>query len=136
MSFKFVEIFAWWTGNTIGTRLWTWRHGERVGEDQFGNTYYRTRGGKVDPTLGFQRRWVIYNGPAEASRIPPGWHGWIHHRTDVAPVDETYVARDWELPHTENLTGTAGAYRPQGSLLAEGKRVSVAADYQPWVPGA
>lgn len=135
MSFKFVEIFAWWTGNTIGTRLWTWRHGERVGEDQFGNVYYRTRGGKVDPTLGFQRRWVIYKNGAEASRIPPGWHGWIHHRTDVSPADETYVAREWELPHQENLTGSAGAYRPQGSLLAEGRRPQVAADYQPWVPG-
>jgi NADH:ubiquinone oxidoreductase subunit len=27
------ELFAWWTGNTIGTRLFTWRFGTRVGED-------------------------------------------------------------------------------------------------------
>ena len=46
------ELFAWWTGNTIGTRLYTWRYGTRVGEDGFGNIYYQTEGGK--------RRWVIY----------------------------------------------------------------------------
>ena len=42
----FTELFAWWTGNTIGTRLYTWRKGERVGEDGLGNVYYRERGGK------------------------------------------------------------------------------------------
>ena len=34
------ELFAWWTGNTIGTRLYTWRHGNRVGTDSFGSVYY------------------------------------------------------------------------------------------------
>ena len=50
-------------------------YGEVVGEDEFGNRYYRTKGGKIDPSLGFERRWVIYNGVAEASTIPPSWHG-------------------------------------------------------------
>ena len=36
------ELFAWWTGNTIGTRLFTWRFGTRVGEDGFGNVYFQT----------------------------------------------------------------------------------------------
>ena len=45
------ELFAWWTGNTIGTRLYTWRYGNRVGSDAFGNVYYQTEHGK--------RRWVI-----------------------------------------------------------------------------
>ena len=47
-------------------------YGERVGEDEFGNRYYRTKGGKIDPALGFERRWVIYNGYAEASKIGAG----------------------------------------------------------------
>ena len=42
----FTELFAWWTGNTIGTRLYTWRKGERVGEDGLGNLYYQERDGK------------------------------------------------------------------------------------------
>src|SRR5690348_16616246 len=75
----FLKFFTWWNGQTFGTQLWTRRYGELVGQDEQGNLYYRTRGGVVDPTLGFERRWVVYNGYAEASRIPPSWHGWMHH---------------------------------------------------------
>src|SRR5215475_3521173 len=57
-----LRFFTWWNGWTYGTQVWTSLYGELVGEDEFGNRYYRTRGGKIDPTLGFERRWVIYNG--------------------------------------------------------------------------
>ena len=57
-----LKAFTWWNGQTFGTQFWTWMYGEAVGEDEFGNRYYRTRGGKIDPTLLFERRWVIYNG--------------------------------------------------------------------------
>src|SRR6202046_5545389 len=70
----FLKVFTWWNGQTFGTQLWTSRYGELVGEDEQGNRYYRTRGGAIDPVLHFERRWVIYNGYAEATRIPPGWH--------------------------------------------------------------
>ena len=62
--------------------LRTWRFGKRVGEDELGNVYYE--GGMS--SYGLPKRWVIYKGYAEASAIPPGWHGWMHHRTDVAAV--------------------------------------------------
>ena len=94
-----LKFFTWWNGQTFGTQLWTWRFGELVGQDEQGNTYYRTKGGKIDPTLGFQRRWVVYNGYAEATRVPPSWHGWLHHTVDVAPTEETYTPREWEKPH-------------------------------------
>ena len=84
----FLKVFTWWNGQTFGTQLWTWRFGELVGEDEQGNRYFRTKGRKIDPTLGFERRWVVYNGYAEATRIPPSWHGWIHHTVDVAPTEE------------------------------------------------
>ncbi len=128
-------IFTWWNKNTFGTWLWTKRYGEFVGQDEFGNRYFRTKGGKIDPTLGFERRWVLYNGYAEASAIPPGWWGWMHHRVDVAPVDEKYQPHPWEKPHHANLTGSAAAYRPQGSLLAGGRRPEVTGDYKAWTPG-
>src|SRR6476660_5117356 len=74
-----LKFFTWWSGQTFGTQLWTWRFGELVGTDEQGNRYYRTKGRKIDPTLGFERRWVVYNGYAEATRVPPSWHGWMHH---------------------------------------------------------
>ena len=93
-------------------------------------------GGAVDPTLHFERRWVIYNGTAEASRIPPEWHGWMHHTVDVPPTEDNYKSREWEKPHVPNMTGTPQAYRPSGSTLASGRRPKATGDYQPWTPGS
>ena len=86
MKTFFLRVFTWWNGATFGTLVWTSLYGEFVGEDEFGNRYYRTRGGKIDPTLGYERRWVIYNGTAEASIVPPSWHGWLHHTVDTPPT--------------------------------------------------
>jgi NADH:ubiquinone oxidoreductase subunit len=129
-----LQFFTWWHGQTLNTRFYTWRHGELVGTDEFGNSYYRSAGGRVDPALGFQRRWVIYAGITEASQTPPGWYGWLHHIVDIPPTGETYVPRSWEQPHLPNMTGTAQAYRPQGSTLRSGKRPAATGDYDAWSP--
>ena len=120
------EIFAWWTGNTIGTRFFTWKKGELVGEDSFGNRYYRERKGP--------RRWVIYKDLAEASMVPPEWHGWLHHTVDVPPVDEDYRPKSWQKPHRPNMTGSPDAYRPAGSTLMAGRRPPAPGDYDAWRP--
>ena len=127
-----LQIFTWWNGQTIGTRFHTWRFGKRVGEDEAGNVYYE--GGK--DSEGRTRRWVIYNGYADASAIPPGWHGWMHYRTDISPAHEDYKAREWQKPHQANKTGTAEAYRPKGSINNTGERPRVTGDYDAWTPGA
>src|SRR5206468_2986017 len=98
MKLFLLKIFTWWNGQTFGTQLWTWRFGALVGEAEQGNRYYRTKGGAIDPSLGFERRWVIYNGYAEASRVPPSWHGWLHHMVDVPPTAEAYTPPEWETP--------------------------------------
>lgn len=123
----FVQIFTWWNGQTWGTRLWTWRRGRLVGEDSQGNRYYQDR---KDP----KRRYVIYNGLVEASRIPPEWHAWLHHTVDTLPGDAGYTPRAWEKPHLPNLTGTEYAYRPAGSLLRGAARAETTGDYEAWKP--
>src|ERR1700691_914952 len=89
----------------------------------------------IDPALGFERRWVIYNGVAEASMTPPGWNGWLHHTVDVPPTEEDYKAHPWELQHIGNPTGTPGAIRPDGSTLRPGPRQPTGGDYEAWSPG-
>jgi NADH:ubiquinone oxidoreductase subunit len=134
---RFLSLFfTWWNGTTFGTNLWTSRKGEKVGEDQFGNVYYRSRGGKIDPALGFERRWVIYRGISEASAIPAGWHGWMHHKVDTPPSKEDYAPREWQAQHQPNQTGSAYAYRPRGSLLASGVKDAgvTRPDYEAWSP--
>jgi NADH:ubiquinone oxidoreductase subunit len=122
------KIFTWWDGATIGTMLDSWRHGEAVGEDSLGNRYYRAKDGK--------RRWVIYNGSNDASRVPPEWHGWLHGTFDELPEKVLPAPRPWLAEPQPNLTGTASAYRPAGALERGGKRAAATGDYEAWRPGA
>ena len=120
------QFFTWWNGQTLGTRFFTWRKGRFAGEDEAGNKYYQTADGL--------RRWVIYNGYADASAIPPGWHGWMHHRVDTPPQDDDYQPRDWQKPHLPNQTGTENAYHPPGSLTSANPEAAARPGYQAWTP--
>ncbi|MHB2168042.1 NADH:ubiquinone oxidoreductase subunit NDUFA12 [Alsobacter sp. R-9] len=136
MKDTLIEIFTWWNGQTMGTRFHTWRHGELVGTDEFGNRYFQTRGGKVDPTIGVVRRWMLFAGEIEATKVPPGWHAWLRNTTDVPPGKDGYAAREWQLGWRPNPTGTPNAYRPKGSILASGTRPAATGDYEAWTPGS
>jgi NADH:ubiquinone oxidoreductase subunit len=126
------QFFSWWNGQTWATRFFTWRKGEYVGSDQFGNRYYRAP--SAIPRSISERRWVIYNGYSEASMIPPGWHGWMHHRSDKMPSPHDKPDWEWQKPHIPNLTGTAEAYHPPGSIVGSSMPKPPPADYQPWRP--
>jgi NADH:ubiquinone oxidoreductase subunit len=126
------EIFCWWGGNTWSNRIYTGLRGKLVGTDAGGNRYYVQSKG-VGP-LGVARRWVLYANLAEASQVPPEWHGWLHHTVDTPPSQETYAARPWQLAHRMNMTGTPEAYRPRGSILGPGRRPKATGDYKPWRP--
>ena len=116
---------------SIGTRLFTWWRGVYVGSDQFGNRYYVEKG---RPRGRRERRWVMYNGEVEASRVPPEWHAWLHHTIQFPPVGVTPSRREWQKEHVPNLTGTAGAYRPPGHELEGAHRARGTGDYEPWRP--
>lgn len=115
---------------SFGTWLHTRIYGELVGTDEFGNNYYidrRTKGQKRE------KRWVLYKGLPEASKVPPEWHAWLH-RTVTKPPVERAKPRPWQKPHIPNLTGTDLAYRPPGHTLMGGQRAKASGDYEPWIP--
>ena len=129
------KIFTWWSGATLGA-LWTiHRLGRFVGEDAMGNKYYEAKTDKESYDKGRKRRWVVYKGYAEASKIPPEWHGWMHYTWDDPPTVAPVQRRSWELDHQPNLTGTPMAYRPKGSIARGGVRAPATGDYQAWRPG-
>jgi len=118
--------------NSLGTRLFTYFNGVLVGEDAFGNRYYREKNRPADWRR--ERRWVIYKGEPEGSSVPPLWQGWLTHTHREPPPEMPVVERPWEKPHIPNLTGTPEAYRPPGSLEARGRRERATGDYEPWLP--
>jgi len=121
------------SSEALGTLLQVGRKGLKVGEDEYGNTYYEEKGEGYD---GRKRRWVTYSGYADASRVPPEWHGWMHHMYDLPPSEQPLKTQSWELPHRPNMTGTLHAYKPKGSLDRGGVRDKVASDYEAWTPDA
>ena len=127
------SIFTWWNGVTLGQRFHIWRRGVEVGTDEFGNRYFEARDAK-DSYDNRKRRWVIYDGYAEASKVPPDWHGWLRYTFDEPPTVSPLPRRSWEKGHLPNLTGTIHAWRPKGSISGKGVRDQATGDYLPWTP--
>ncbi len=115
----------------LGTLIYTWFKGENVGTDEFGNRYYKAKTGLLH---GKQRRWVLYKGEVEASKIPPEWHAWLHHTSDEPLTEQSTRAQHWQKEHVENLTGTSEAYRPAGHAYKGSHRPPATGDYQAWQP--
>jgi NADH:ubiquinone oxidoreductase subunit len=132
------KIFTWWNGATVGTLFNSAMTGELVGTDGEGNSYYRgkKRRGAAEPNPGSERRWVIYEGANDASRVPAEWHGWLHGSFEGPPESNLPPPRVWEVDYTPNATGTAEAYRPAGALERGGKRAAATGDYEAWSPQA
>ena len=127
------KIFTWWDGATVGTLVDSRLRGEKVGTDAQGNAYYRAKKKLPD---GRERRWVIYSGANDASRVPAEWHGWLHGSFDGVPESNLPPPRIWEADYTPNATGTVNAYRPAGALERGGVRAAATGDYEAWTPGS
>lgn len=123
----FGKIFTWWNGATVGTSLFTSMSGKEVGRDDEGNLYYQH---KKNPA----RRWVIYDGANDGSRVPPGWQAWLRGTIDDLPEKALPPVRHFQQKPEPNLTGTMAAFRPDGALGSGKTRPASTGDYQPWTP--
>ena len=108
----FANAFTWWNGASWTTSLFTKRFGVEVGRDDSGNIYYRH-----DKDTG--RRWVIYDGSNDSSRVPPGWNAWLRGTIDEVPSEALPAPR---------------AYTPGGSMRGKAERQPATGDYQAWTP--
>jgi NADH:ubiquinone oxidoreductase subunit len=117
-------VHMWWLQFTSGAKL--------IGCDMLGNRYFES---KPRPGTKKNRRFVMYKGEVESTRVPPEWHGWLHYQTDVVPQDHgTSFRKPWQQPPQANQTGTAQAWRPPGHILETGKRPKATGDYEAWTP--
>ena len=111
------QIFTWWNQQTLGTRIYTLIFGKIKGSDEFGNKYYESRNGK---------RWVIYNGEIDASKIPNEWYSWIHFTKNKIEFRTKTIKHQWQKPHSSNKTGTTESYHPNK------KNNEITKKYKPW----
>ena len=99
----FKQIFVWWNQQTLGTRIQTILSGKLVGKDSFGNKYYQNKSGK---------RWVIYKGEIDATKIPQDWYSWMHYTKNKIENQHDLKRYDWQKEHLPNQTGTKKSYHP------------------------
>jgi NADH:ubiquinone oxidoreductase subunit len=128
------SIFTWWNGATPGIHFTIARRGRFVGQDEMGNRYFEARDDRDSYDRGRKRRWVIYKGYADASKVPAEWHGWLHYTFDEPPTTAPLPRKAWEKDTIPNLTGTIHAYRPKGAIARGGERQRATGDYEAWTP--
>ena len=108
---KFLNLFTWWNGQTVGTTIYTKFFGVLVGTDEFGNSYFTTSDGK--------KRWVNYMGECDSSTISPIWYNWLHKTTNNTPVLVENSKKNNSLKHST-------------AKISEDNPVYF--DYKPWKP--
>ena len=108
------EILTWWNRQTVGTRLYTFFFGKYVGSDEYGNKYYENKKRK--------KRWVIYKGEIEATKIPVEWYSWMHFIKNKIEDIHELIKYEWQKKHLPNSTGTDKAYNPQKNKNATKKK--------------
>ena len=114
----------------LGTRLYTFFYGKYVGKDEYGNKYYIDKKNN-DLT---SKRWVMFKGEIEATKIPPHWHAWLHKSIDDPPINYSHKFK-WQKDHKPNLTGTKEAYFPSSHPLSKNYESNKnEMDYESWDP--
>lgn len=114
-----------------GTLLYALLKGRLKGKDEFGNRYYRGTGKKLH---GQERRWVLYKGKDEASKVPPEWDAWLHHTVEEPLCESAAAAKPWQKNRLPNLSGTEGAYVPPGHDSRGAKQGPSPNDIHCWDP--
>ncbi|MDC0226757.1 NADH-ubiquinone oxidoreductase subunit NDUFA12 family protein [Alphaproteobacteria bacterium] len=116
---------------SFGTKIYTWLYGNLVGIDDQQNKYYCNSSDFTDIDA---KRWVIFNGVIEATKIPPQWHSWLHKTIDIPPYNYKHKYF-WQKDHEQNMTGTNKAYYPSSHPLSKSyNNEEVKKEYDSWNP--
>lgn len=113
----------------LWVRLYLKWNGQHIGTDAYGNTYYREKKAAKGKQ---ERRFVLYKGIEEASKIPPLWHSWLHYTSDDIPTVQNSELTD-KTRHLPNLTGTPLANDPKKYHFTTDKHLKKP-DYTAWNP--
>ena len=105
---------------SIGTKLYTWMYGKLVGTDEVGNKYYTNSENHKDLNA---KRWVIFNGEIEASKIPDQWYSWMHYISNKIENSHDLKKYDWQKEHLPNQTGSENSYHPKKNKNAVKKKI-------------
>lgn len=105
--------------NHLNSLLFTTFFGTHTGEDLYGNQFYFRR------TSDKEKRWVIYKGMYDPSKISAEWHSWLHFITNIIP---STPKKTWH----PNTTGTKFSHNSISSI--ENIPQTALQYYESWTP--
>ena len=92
--------------------------GEKVGEDEYGNQFFEL---KQKDYLGRKKRYCLYHGSVEASKISPEWHPFMHYQIDAKDVCQTFKQYKWQKSYVPDVTLSEVKYLPKNHQLYNSK---------------
>lgn len=105
--------------NRLKLLLYTHFLGQKVGTDAFGNQYFQHKHPKNT------KKWVVYNGINDPSKIPVNWYMWLHSNIKDEPKENL---SSWQ----PNVTQTPFAFKGTNSI--ENIEPNRSNNYSKWVP--
>ena len=91
-------------------RIYLKFRGTEVGEDQYGNKYFELK--RVD-SFGRKKRYCLYSGLVEASKIAPEWHPFMHYQIEAKEVPKNIRSYKWQKLALPDLTLSDVKYLPK-----------------------
>lgn len=86
----------------------------KVGEDEYGNQFFEL---KRTDYLGRKKRYCLYKGYVEASKISPEWHPFMHYQIAAKDVKTTYKQYKWQKPAIPDTTLSNYKFLPKNHML-------------------
>ena len=94
--------------NSIGTILYSFFNGKKVGEDDQGNRFFTHKKNK-------KKRWVLYKKKIDPTNLEVKWQIWLTETDKDKEININNPNFKWQKNIKANLTGTLNSYHPISS---------------------
>ena len=91
--------------NNIGTTLYSFLNGKKIGEDNQGNKFYVHKKNNL-------KRWVLYKKQIDPTNLEIEWQIWLTEYDKDKEIIINNPSYKWQKNKKANLTGSLDSYHP------------------------
>ena len=113
--------------NNIGTILYSFLKGKKVGQDKIGNKFYVHKNNE-------NKKWVLYKYIVDPTSLDVKWQIWLTTANSNAPLSIEENNFKWQKDKQPNLTGTINSYHPKININKSKKDIKNENKNSTWSP--
>ncbi len=98
--------------NSIGTILYSFFNGKKIGQDNQGNKFFIHKRNK-------KKRWVLYKKQIDPTNLEVKWQIWLTETGKDMKKTKDNINFKWQKNKKANPTGTLNSYHPGNSSEKE-----------------